>query len=405
MHRLIYSWGSGISGQLGVEEEKSSQPLPKLIKDFSNSEKKKIIAAFDVSCAITEADDIYVWGKARDGALGVFPGGSVNINLPSLFVHTDKLDSKPVDIDFSKEHGALVTLKGSLYTWGVDMYNKLGHIEDPEQKKLQSNQKQKRTLRSSYDKVKFGKVLSLENEKIVSAKCGYNHTICLTEDGEVYSWGYGKDGALGHSNFENSLAPKKIEYFSQNGLKIKKIECGDYFSMALTNDGKIYTWGMNNYGQLGLGQISHKLKINLPTEVGLRNKIVSEIFAGEDHCACVTEEGEGYIWGYGLDGRLGNKSKMNQNTPTKLAITSESSEIAKIKKIACGGHMTAILTESGDVYMCGNGRDGELGRGNLLESYSVNRDEPLLVTQFNLSNEKVIDVACGSSHTLALVEK
>ena len=55
--------------------------------------------------------------------------------------------------------------------------------------------------------------------------------------------------------------------------------------------------------------------------------------------------------------------------------------------------------------MCGNGRDGELGRGDLLESHSVMRYEPLLVTHFKSENEKVVDVACGSSHTIALVVK
>jgi alpha-tubulin suppressor-like RCC1 family protein len=179
--------------------------------------------------------------------------------------------------------------------------------------------------------------------------------------------------------------------------------------MALSEDGVLYTWGQNNFGQLGLGRISQQLKVNQPIKIQLGDKKIKDIFAGEDHCALVTEDGEGYVWGYGIDGRLGNKNKMNQNVPTKILIEknndSNTSKYAKIKKISCGGHHTAILTEEGDLYMCGNGRDGELGRGDLLESHSVMRYEPLLVTHFKNDNEKVIDVSCGSSHTIALVVK
>jgi alpha-tubulin suppressor-like RCC1 family protein len=374
--KLVYSWGNGIAGQLGVGEEIGSQPIPKIISELSNinhgNSVEKLVAAFDLSCGITNKGEIYVWGKTKDGALGVIPGGSVNTPTPSLFVHSDQIDSKMRDIDFSKEHGALVTENGSLYTWGLDMYNKLGH---PQIDSTTINQKQRKAPKTVYELIKFNQVPI--TSKIISARCGYNHTICLDEEGSVYSWGYGKDGALGHENFENISSPKKIDFFVKNNIKIKSIECGDYFTLALAEDGSVYTWGHNNYGQLGLGKISQQLKVNKPTRVNLGNKKVKQLFAGEDHSACITEDGEGYIWGYGLDGRLGNKNKMNQNVPTKISIIDE-----KIKKISCGGHHTAILTESGDLFMCGNGRDGELGRGDLLESQSVMRDVPLLVKKY-----------------------
>lgn len=375
--KSVYSWGNGIAGQLGIGEEIGSQPIPKIICELSNinhgNTVEKLVTAFDLSCGITSKGEIYVWGKTKDGALGVIPGGTVNTPTPSLFVHLDQIDSKVKDIDFSKEHGALVTENGSMYTWGIDMYNKLGHLQIDS---IKSNQNQRKAPKTVYELIKFNQVPI--TSKIISVRCGYNHNICLDDQGSVYSWGYGKDGELGHENFENISSPKKIEFFVKNNIIIKNIESGDYFCLALSVDGQIYTWGHNNYGQLGLGKFSQKLKVNVPTKVNLGNKKIKQIFAGEDHCACITEDGEGYIWGYGLDGRLGNKNKMNQNAPTKISIIDK-----KIKKISCGGHHTAILTESGDLYMCGNGRDGELGRGDLLESQSVIRDEPLLVKKFN----------------------
>lgn len=179
---------------------------------------------------------------------------------------------------------------------------------------------------------------------------------------------------------------KKIEYFSKNNIKIKKIECGDYFSLALSTEGKLYAWGKNNYGQLGLGRLSSQLKIHVPNEIVIENnKKVTNIFSGEDHCSCTTEDEEGYIWGYGMDGRLGNKIKTNMNIPTKINIGE------KIIKIACGGHHTAILSKNGTLYMCGNGRDGELGRGDRLESVSVIRDEPIQVIIFLIFRSHILN--------------
>jgi alpha-tubulin suppressor-like RCC1 family protein len=371
--RHIYSWGNGIYGQLGSGNETNSQPVPKKIEDFNRINKNiiKLFAAFDASASITEEGDVYVWGKTKDGALGIFPGGSLNIKSPTLFHHFSQLDSKIADIDFSKEHGGLVTTNGILYTWGVDMYNKLGHkIEEAPVLNLRA----RKIPKAGFELVKFGKVTLPNNKKARSIRCGYNHTMCLTDDGEVFTWGYGKDGSLGHENSDNYDLPKAIEYFKRNNIKIQKIECGDYFSLALSEDGKLYAWGQNNFGQLGLGQVTQQLKVNVPTEILFGNKMIKDIYAGEDHSSCVTNDGEAYIWGYGIDGRLGNGNKTNVNIPYKIIINNE-----KIKKISCGGHHTAILTEDGNLFMCGNGRDGELGRGDLLESHSVIRDEPLLV--------------------------
>jgi X-linked retinitis pigmentosa GTPase regulator len=176
------------------------------------------------------------------------------------------------------------------------------------------------------------------------------------------------------------------------------------FCLALSTDGRLFSWGKNEFGQLGLGNKTQELKVNFPNKIAITNSNnfeISEIFCGEEHCGFTNNKKEAFIWGYGNDGRLGNKKNMNLNTPSKLLIEDKNIEI---KKIACGGHHTAILSDKGDLYMCGNGRDGELGNGNILQSASVSRNYPIFVYHFKLSNEKVVDVSCGSSHTLALVE-
>jgi alpha-tubulin suppressor-like RCC1 family protein len=241
-----------------------------------------------------------------------------------------------------------------------------------------SNVRGRKIPKTGCELIKFARVNLPQNQKVISVRCGCNHTMCLTENGEVFTWGYGRDGSLGHGNGDNIDLPKEVDYFKKNNIKIKKIECGEYFSLCLSTDGQLYSFGQNSFGQLGLGQITQQLKVNVPMHVNFGNKLIQDIFAGEDHSACITSEGEGYIWGYGVDGRLGNRNKTNVNIPSKIQIKDQI-----IKKISCGGHHTAIITEKGELYMCGNGRDGELGRGDLLESHSVIRDQLLPVSILN----------------------
>ncbi len=157
-----------------------------------------------------------------------------------------------------------------------------------------------------------------------------------------------------------------------NNIKIEKIESGMNYCIALSSDNKIYSWGKNEYGQLGLGNKTQQIKINSPQLIPLHSIKVNKIFTGEDHCALISDKNEAFIWGYGLDGRLANKKKSNSNHPIKIEL--ENKNIV-FEKIACGGHHTAMLTTDGDLYMCGNGRDGELGNGDILQSTAVTRNE------------------------------
>jgi E3 ubiquitin-protein ligase HERC2 len=345
-----------------------TQPIPLEVSELNGKKIVKVFASFDISACMNNNGEVYVWGKAGDGAIGLFPGDSSNIEIPSLLPYIAKIDSNIKEISFSKEHGALVDANGNLYTWGKDMYNKLGHEE------LKAENSRRAMPRASYEKIKFNKVITnLENVKIKQVSCGYNHTACLTDAGEVFTWGYGKDGQLGHGSIDSQKFPAKVDYFIKNNIKVVDIKSGDYFVLALSEDGKIYSWGKNNFGQLGLGQKTNEYKVLTPTEINMNSLRVNKIFCCEDNAGCIVDNGETYLWGYGLDGRLANTNKINISIPSKVQ------GFNNIKKIALGGHHTAIVTNDGDLYMCGNGRNGELGRGESLESHSVTRDQLLIV--------------------------
>lgn len=86
--------------------------------------------------------------------------------------------------------------------------------------------------------------MNLEEKKAIKVACGFQHSACVTEEGDLYTWGLGKNGALGHGDWDQVNLPKKVEGISG----IVKVECGIDFTIAMDNKGKLYSWGSNRYG-------------------------------------------------------------------------------------------------------------------------------------------------------------
>jgi alpha-tubulin suppressor-like RCC1 family protein len=108
-----------------------NQNTPIIIEDLNDKDIKCIFAAFDNSAILTKEKELLVWGKTRDGSIGQFIGGGIsNITVPGLFPYFDQIEGKIENFSISREHGGLVTDKGKIYTWGIDLYGKLGHSED-----------------------------------------------------------------------------------------------------------------------------------------------------------------------------------------------------------------------------------------------------------------------------------
>ena len=78
--------------------------------------------------------------------------------------------------------------------------------------------------------------------------CGFESCISLSENGQVYSWGYGGSGVLGHSDYKTQLNPKKIDALNN----VIYIEAGGYHNGAIDTEGQVYTWGRGDGGQLAL---------------------------------------------------------------------------------------------------------------------------------------------------------
>ena len=165
---LVYAWGNAIYGQLGLGAEKISQPIPENIKSFNSTRIQKIFAGYDSSCLLTEDNTLFVWGKTKDGTIGLFSGGiSHNLILPTIFPH--QIKGKISQICLSKEHSALVNDEGQIYTWGKDSFGCLGH--PPREMKKRGGLNISTIV---FDVANTGDIANIQLKQV---SCGYNFTV------------------------------------------------------------------------------------------------------------------------------------------------------------------------------------------------------------------------------------
>ena len=209
-----------------------------------------------------------------------------------------------------------------------------------------------------YGQLGLGKVHQVTNPTKVFARndvfqvsCGYRHNALVTSDGHVYVFGFNDRSQLGLGDNYSRKIPTPIPDFSN----VIQVSCGFEFTAFITDNGQLYTFGDNFYGQIGA---SYGRNLSRPSLFDqLVDKKIVRVSCGYNHMGVVTSDGEAYVWGNGYYGQLGRKLYNIESTsqPALLDIKE------KIKQLVCGNNVTALLTEEGDVYMCGLGIYGQLG--------------------------------------------
>ncbi|KAM9477009.1 putative E3 ubiquitin-protein ligase HERC3 isoform 2-T2 [Clarias gariepinus] len=199
------------------------------------------------------------------------------------------------------------------------------------------------------------KISSLTN--IAQVACGSYHTVVLTKDGQLFTWGQNSSGQLGLGKGEpSSLSPQPLK--SLCGIPLAQISAGGDHSFALSLSGAVFGWGRNSAGQLGLGNTDDRHAPVCVKSLNLKKTVF--ISCGEDHTAVLTKGGLLFTFGSGRYGQLGHNSLRDELLPRVVAEFWGS----KVFQIACGGHHTLALVESSNtIYSFGCGAQGQLGNG------------------------------------------
>lgn len=176
-------------------------------------------------------------------------------------------------------------------------------------------------------------------------------------------------------------------------VKCAQVACGRYHTVVLDRNGQVYAWGGLKSGETGTG---NKRNTPDPTLVSaLADKKIIQIATGQDFTLFLTNTGDVYACGAGDQGQTGHGAMKKRYTVTPEKIR----QISNVSRIAAGQFHAIACTKDGKVYSWGLNREGQLGHGD-----TQNRTTPSEIVDLDSSSLNVVDVAAGGGHSACLVE-
>uniref|UniRef100_A0AAQ5Y1P7 BTB domain-containing protein n=1 Tax=Amphiprion ocellaris TaxID=80972 RepID=A0AAQ5Y1P7_AMPOC len=278
---------------------------------------------------VTVNDEVFALGTNCSGCLGL---GDLQSTIEPRRIDV-LCGKKIVSLSYGTgPHVVIATADGEVFAWGHNGYSQLGNGT--------TNHGLTPALVST----------NLLSKRVTEVACGSHHTIALTTDGEVYAWGYNNSGQVGSGSTANQPTPRRVSSCLQNKVVVN-IACGQLCSMAVLDNGEIYGWGYNCNGQLGLGNNGNQ---QTPCRIAaLQGVNIIQVACGYAHTLALTDEGFVYAWGANSYGQLGTGNKSNQALPTLINTDKE----RMVEVAACHtSHTSAAKTQSGQVLMWGQCR-------------------------------------------------
>ncbi|KAL1023407.1 hypothetical protein UPYG_G00040470 [Umbra pygmaea] len=362
----IYGWGHNHRGQLGgIEGAKVKVPTP--TEALATLRPVQLIGGEQTLFAVTADGKLYATGYGAGGRLGI--GGTESVSTPTLLESIQHVFIRKVAVNSGGKHCLALSSEGEVYSWGEAEDGKLGHGN-----------------RSPCDRPRV--IESLRGVEVVDVAAGGAHSACITASGELYTWGKGRYGRLGHGDSEDQLKPKLVDVLQ--GHRVIDVACGsgDAQTLCLTDDDMVWSWGDGDYGKLGRGGSDGcKVPMKIDSLTGLG---VMKVECGSQFSVALTKSGAVYTWGKGDYHRLGHGSDDHVRRPRQV----QGLQGKKVIAIATGSLHCVCCTEDGEVYTWGDNDEGQLGDGT---TNAIQR--PRLVAA--LQGKKINRVACGSAHTLA----
>lgn len=243
------------------------------------------------------------------------------------------------------------------------------------------------------------------DSKIVSVSAGLLHTTFLTEDGDVYAFGYNNNGPLGTGDEEARTSATLVE--ALDDVNIVTIENGNGVSYAISDTGALYSWGTNSNGQLGLGD---QVERHEPTAVeALANETVVLVSSGTSHTLALTADGQVYAFGSNTDGQLGSPDALEDDgSPARRSTEPVLVEGLpdNIVSVTADTKTSYAVTADGRVFGWGESRYGQLlqGSDNGDGTFTADRSDVLAPVELTGLPGNVVEVKGGARWAAALTE-
>ncbi|XP_068340725.1 ultraviolet-B receptor UVR8-like isoform X2 [Pyrus communis] len=174
--------------------------------------------------------------------------------------------------------------------------------------------------------------------RITTVAAGGRHTLALSDAGALLTFGWGLYGQCGQGNTIDQLRPSYVKSLSET--KVKNIAAGLWHTLCVSVDGHVYAFGGNQFGQLGTGADEGETLPKILDSPGLGSKHTKVASCGARHSVILTEDGQLFSWGWNKYGQLGLGDSVDRNIPSQVSI-----EGCLTKNIACGWWHTLLLAE------------------------------------------------------------
>jgi alpha-tubulin suppressor-like RCC1 family protein len=219
--------------------------------------------------------------------------------------------------------------------------------------------------------------------KILHIATGCQHILFLTTDYKVFVLGLNDHGQLGLGTLKNEWTPVELPW--KKDSKPVRVVCGGLYSGLITEKGEVYTWGQDDYNQLGLAKGGSGHKTKTPKKISLPDYII-DFTAGHYHSLALTKDGNIYVWGENQRGELGLGHQKPVPSPVR------NPNLKDVVRIVCGSRHSAAMTADGKIYTWGCNDYAALGRETAGE-------DPMVVA------EGAVDIAAGGNFCLVKLRK
>jgi regulator of chromosome condensation len=418
----VLTFGTGDCGQLGFGIDENRDLEVKRPRTLMALNTAIALAAGGLhNVAVMRDGSVFSWGCNDDGGVGrdtsnaAVEAGATPDYMPSKVLFDGVDEVVGLEVAAGDCQSVLVDVVGNVYAWGS--------YKDKEGKPFKDGADSKSVRGKNVKPYEVRTGLDVDRGvKAVAAACGASFNAIRTSDGKCLTWGLGECGELGRAVSPikdgedyvldvvraQHLTPKEPVFSSgipseiKVGRFVKCIGAGGYHLLAVTvsSNSGFQTWatGLNNYGQLGLGDHENRYELTpIPYFEGMN---VSVVDGGMHHSVALSGDGDLYSFGRGDSGQLGNTDTQPntgycEESPVNIDINCD----GKLVQLCCGANHNMVVSNKNEVYSWGYGDMSALGHGKDEDSY-----RPKLI-QFKEDNRgKIIHkIAAGGQHSAMIL--
>lgn len=315
-HGTVYTWGRNSEGALGdgtTTRRTTPVRVGGLLADvrvvqISGGGGPGLSAGVTTtSVALGENGRVYTWGSGVQGELG--NGTTTARQTTPVIVGGLIANQRIVDLDAGEMTVVALSDTGQIYSWGYRMQGSMGNGVSG--------------VGIQTVPVAVSMTGALSGVRIVQVQARHNGGAALSDDGQVFGWGLGSMGQLGNGSTADSTVPVRADMaaLSAIGNTPVQVATGRFFVMALGEHGRVAAWGHGGVGSLGNGSSvssSRAVEVSVAGVMGGANII--QIVAGSAgiHTLALSDDGRVFTWGLGTDGQLGNGANADSNVPVQV---------------------------------------------------------------------------------------